>query len=50
MIAALCWLLPAAIAFAGVYCVADHPDRHTLCLIGLAALWAASLALVITWR
>ncbi|MGW2539443.1 hypothetical protein ACWC5I_00845 [Kitasatospora sp. NPDC001574] len=40
----------AALAFAGIYRIADHPVRHTLRVAGAAALWATCLALIITWR
>ncbi|WP_327679521.1 hypothetical protein [Kitasatospora sp. NBC_00458] len=40
----------AALAFAGVYRIAEHPVRHTLRFAGALALWAAFLALIITWR
>lgn len=39
----------AALAFAGVYRVADHPVRQTLRFAGIAALWATCIVLIITW-
>jgi hypothetical protein len=39
----------AALAFTGLYRVADRPVRTTLRLAGAAALWAACIVLLITW-
>ncbi|WP_153463304.1 hypothetical protein [Streptomyces kaniharaensis] len=46
------WLLAltAALAFAGVYRVSDHPVRQTLRFAGVIALWATCIVLITTWR
>jgi hypothetical protein len=41
--------LTAALAFTGLYRVADRPVRTTLRLAGAAALWATCILLIITW-
>lgn len=48
MVAALLFALPALIAFAGIYRVADRPRRLTLRYAGIAALWTTFIALIIS--
>jgi hypothetical protein len=50
MTAVLWWAVPTLLAYAGLYRAADRTTRHALRLTGAAALWATSLALIITWR
>jgi hypothetical protein len=42
----LLFACPAALGFAGAYWAADRPSRRTLRLIGAAALWVASIAVI----
>jgi hypothetical protein len=45
--AALIWAIPAALALAGAYRIADRPHRHTIRLAAATALWAALICLLI---
>lgn len=49
MFALLLFAIPAALAFAGVYRVAERAARDTLRFAGAATLWTLFIVLLITW-
>jgi hypothetical protein len=46
--AALPFACAALLAFAGVYRISDRPGRQTLRYVGVTALWATCIILIIT--